>query len=372
MTDDIPEPDRLLGAPHPRETSSVLGHGEAEQVFLDAFSSGRMHHAWLITGPRGIGKATLAWRLARFLLIQPVEEEDGLFGAPPAPATLDIASDHPVARRVAALSEPRLHLLRRPYDPKTKKLKQDITVDATRKLKGFFGLSAADGGRRVVLVDAADELNANAANAILKLLEEPPDNAVLLLVAHQPSRLLPTIRSRCRTLRLRPLNAAGLSDALAQAGAEPVEGPSAPGLAALAEGSVGAAWALIEHEGLAFYGGLLQLLTRAPGIDRPEAIALAATSGDLFEERLHLIETFLARLARTGVHGPPDPEAAPGEAALLARLAPNPAAARRWAALLQDQSNRARHGRAVNLDPSALLLDTLLAIDRAAHSPVPA
>ncbi len=371
MSDDIPEPDRLSGAPHPREAPVLFGHADAEAAFLEAFNSGRMHHAWLLTGPRGVGKATFAWRLARFLLSQPANTSDGLFGAPEPPTHLDVDPEHPVARRLAALSEPRFHLLRRPYDPKTKKLKQDITVDATRKLKGFFGLSAADGGRRVVLVDAADELNQNSANAILKLLEEPPEDATLLLVTHQPARLLPTIRSRCRTLRLRPLSGADLTSALAQAGAEAVEGPTAPGLATLADGSVGAAWTLIEQDGLAFYGALVQLLARAPGIDRPAALALAQTTADLFESRLALIDVFLSRLARAGVQGPPATEAAPGEAALLARLAPDVAAARRWATLQQTQGDRARQGAAVNLDPSALLLDTLLAIDATANSPAP-
>ncbi|MEM9247804.1 MAG: DNA polymerase III subunit delta' [Pseudomonadota bacterium] len=370
MTDDVPEPDCLHGAPHPRETGEVYGHGAAEQRVLEAFASGRMHHAWLLTGPRGIGKATLAWRIARFLLAQPLmAEEGGLFGTPAPPNTLDIAPDHPVARRLAALSEPRFHLLRRPYDAKTKKLKQEITIDAARALKSFFGLSAADGGRRVVLVDAADELNPNAANAILKLLEEPPANATLLLVAHQPARLLPTIRSRCRTLPLLPLRAEDLARALAQAGAAAVEGPTAPGLSVLAEGSVGAAWTLIEEEGLAFYAALVQLLSRAPEIDRPAALALAQTPADRFESRLALIEVLLSRLARAGVLGPPQSEAVPGEAALLARLAPDARAARRWAALQEAQSARARHGAAVNLDPSALLLDTLLSIDAAAKAP---
>lgn len=176
MTDpDIPEPDKVEGAPHPRETAQIHGQGAAERAFLDVYNSGRLHHGWLLTGPRGVGKATLAWRIARFLLATPQESGGGLFGdAPAAPETLDIAPDHPVARRLLAGSEGRLFLLRRGLDDKTKQLKTVITVEEVRKLKSFLSLSAADGGRRVVIVDPADELNTSAANALLKLLEEPP------------------------------------------------------------------------------------------------------------------------------------------------------------------------------------------------------
>ena len=112
MNDDIPEPDRTEGAPHPRATAHLIGHAEAEAAFLAAYNHGRLHHGWLITGPRGVGKATLAWRLARFLLATP--ENDGGMFAPPPPESLDIPASHPVARRMLALSEPRLFLLRRP------------------------------------------------------------------------------------------------------------------------------------------------------------------------------------------------------------------------------------------------------------------
>ena len=153
---DIPEPDCLDGAPHPRHTGQVFGHQAAEAVFLDAFNADRLHHAWLISGPKGIGKATLAWRLARFLLATP--EDDGGFFVAPKPETLDIPVTDPVAHRLLALSEPRLFLLRRPYDEKTERLRGDITVDETRILRNFLSLSAADGGRRVVIIDSADEI----------------------------------------------------------------------------------------------------------------------------------------------------------------------------------------------------------------------
>ncbi|MEX5726913.1 DNA polymerase-3 subunit delta' [Rhodovulum iodosum] len=373
MTDDVPEPDRVAGAPHPRETPRLIGQAAAEAAFLDAYSTGRMHHGWLITGPRGVGKATLAWSIARFLLTQPAEAEagPGLFGdAPPAPDRLAIDPEHPVARRMAALSEPGLFLLRRAVDDKARppRLKSVITVDEVRRLKGFFSLSATEGGRRVVIVDAADEMNPNAANALLKLLEEPPARSTLLLVSHQPSRLLPTIRSRCRELRLATLGPDEMAEALALAGQ--ATGDTAA-LAALSGGSVGEAIRLINLDGLKLYADLVALLAGQPRLDRPAAIRLAeSVAGRGAEARfdllVRLIELFLARVARAGVAGPPEAEAAPGEAALLARLAPHPSAARAWAEAAQHLAQRARQGRAVNLDPAALILDTVLRMEETA------
>ncbi|MGY9049652.1 MAG: DNA polymerase III subunit delta', partial [Rhodobacterales bacterium] len=153
------EPDRVEGAPHPRETRDLIGQGAAERAFLSAFAAERLHHGWLITGPRGLGKATLAWRIARFLLATPDPDGDGgMFGAPPPPETLAIAPDHPVMRRTMALSESGLKLLRRAWDDKAKRLKTQLTVEEVRELKTFFSLSSTDGGRRVVIVDSADEM----------------------------------------------------------------------------------------------------------------------------------------------------------------------------------------------------------------------
>jgi DNA polymerase-3 subunit delta' len=369
--DTLPEPDRVEGAPHPRDTLVLYGQEAAEAAFLEAFAGARLHHGWLITGPRGVGKATLAWRIARFLLATPAPDPGGgLFGdAPPAPGTLDIAADHLIARRLHAGSEPRLFHLRRGPNDKGDRLSADIRVEEVRRLKSFLHLSAADGGRRAVIVDAADELNPAAANALLKLLEEPPDDTVLLLVSHQPSGLLPTIRSRCRELRLSPLGPADLARALAGAGVS-IDSPDA--LAALAGGSAGAAIRLVNLDGLATYAAIVKLFSTLPRLDRPAAIALADAAGQRgagearFDLMLTLMDLLLARLARTGISGPPAPEAAPGEAALFNRLSPGPAAARAWADLHQTLGARARHGRAVNLDPAALLLDMILRIDQTA------
>ena len=365
---DIPEADRLEDAPHPRATTRLIGQDAAQSAFLTSFNAGRLHHGWLISGPRGVGKATLAWIIARFLLATP-EDGGGMF-APPKPQTLDIPDSHPISRRLAALSEPRLFLLRRAYDEKKAKMPDIISVDEVRKMKSFFALSAADGGRRVAIIDAVDEMNPSAANALLKLLEEPPKAVTLLLISHQPARLLPTIRSRCRELRLGALTPEDLSEALTLAGGSVAASESAA-LAELAGGSVGAAFRMTNLEGLALYARLVGLMDTLPQLDRPRALSFAEAGAARgaeaqFDLIVTLLDLFLARLARAGTLGVLPPEAAPHEASLIARLAPNPGAARIWADLAQHLGLRARRGRAVNLDPAALLMDMLLKIDETA------
>ena len=338
--DDPPEADRAGDAPHPRLTPRLIGQAAAERAVLEAWRGGRMPHGWLLAGPRGVGKATLAWRMARFLLADPPAEA----------MTLDPDPGHPALPRIRALSEPGLLLLRREWDAKGKRMPTQIGVDAVRRLGGFFALSAQ--GRRVVIVDAADEMSPSAANAILKVLEEPPAGATLILVAHRPGALLPTIRSRCRMLRLAPLDDAAVAEAVAQAGGD-------PSAVRLAGGAPGAALALARH-GAEVHAALLGLLARAP-MDRARARALAdACAGRAGAERLDATLAAIARLlhdlARAGVLGPP--EGTP-DAAALARLAPDAAAAREWAALAPALAARAAHARAVNIDGAAIVWDAI-------------
>lgn len=348
---DIPEPDRVPGAPHPRHATRVIGQDAAAAAFLQAAQGDRLHHAWLLTGPRGVGKATLAWAIARWLLA-----ENGR-------ADLAVDPDTPEARRIAALSEPRLALIRRPWDDKTSRLRAEITVDEIRKLLSFFHLSAAEGGRRVAIIDAADEMNIPAANALLKVLEEPPSDALILLIAHQPARLLPTIRSRCRTLRLSPLPPRQMSAILSDMGLN----EDAEALSALSDGSVGEALRLAGQGGLDRYQDLVDLFATLPRLDRlaaskfaDGAAGRAGADGDSFDLTITVLDRFVTRLARAGLMGAPLPQAARGEGALMARLSPDDHAARIWAEAQARLSARARTGRAVNLDPAALVMDMVL------------
>ena len=204
---DVPfEPELIEGIPAPKIQRLLFGHGDIERSFLDAYRSGRMHHAWLLTGRRGIGKATFAFRAAKFLLAN---------GDPSLPAvqsaeTLELSDDNPTERKVLSGGHGQLLHMTRDWDFDRKRFKQDLTVDVIRKTTRFFGSTASEGGWRIAIVDAADDMNASSANALLKILEEPPQRSIFFVLAHVPGRLLPTIRSRCRVLPFRPLSEADL------------------------------------------------------------------------------------------------------------------------------------------------------------------
>ena len=199
--DAPPESDAFPGAPHPRFTTRLVGHAAAEAAMLAAYREGRLAHAWLIGGREGIGKATLAWRFARFVLAN----SDPTTAAARNARDLSVAPDHPAARQLAALSHPDFALARREWNAKSKGFYSEIRVEDVRAALSMFHMSAAFGGWRVAIVDCADEFNPAGANALLKMIEEPPPRALILVVAHQPGRLLPTIRSRCRKLLLERL-----------------------------------------------------------------------------------------------------------------------------------------------------------------------
>jgi DNA polymerase III subunit delta' len=266
--------ERESASPHPRETSRLFGHREAEMALLSAYRSGRIPHAWLIGGPQGIGKATLAYRMARFVLSH---------GQPLAPhvqraESLAIDPNDAVARQVAAASHGGLLTLERTANDRGV-IRTVITVDETRETITFFGSTAAAEGWRVCIVDTVDELNPNAANALLKILEEPPQRSLFLLVSHAPARVLPTIQSRCRKLRLRPLAS---DEVIAAAAASAARDPNDPALreaAQAAEGSVARALTLLGGDALKLQQRTAALLATLPGVDPRELHTLGDSLG---------------------------------------------------------------------------------------------
>ena len=291
----------------PRTTYGLIGHEEAEATLLRAIASGRMPHAWLIAGPRGVGKATLAFRLARFLLAHGADVD----AAAPL-QSLAVDPETTAARRIAAGSHPGLLAIERPFLNDKNTETQDLNIHQARRVGPFLHKTAADGDWRVVIVDEADALNVNSANAVLKIIEEPPDRTLVMLLAERPGALLPTIRSRCRRLTLNPLSEDGLADTLRAD--DPRLGPAdAIALARLSDGCLGRALRLKAAGGLDLQAGVDGVFADLPGLDLSAVHGLAdAVAAKGAEERFDLlrgiVETRLADAARAaalqgGRHG---------------------------------------------------------------------
>jgi DNA polymerase-3 subunit delta' len=305
---NLEEGDRLAGVPHPRETNRLVGHAEAEAAILSSWVGGRLPHAILLGGPAGIGKATLAYRIARFVLANPTGASSQVREG------LDVAPDHPASRQVRALSHPDLLVLRRVASEERKRLPTVIPVDEIRRTIPFFGSTAALGGYRVAIVDSAEELNKEGANALLKVLEEPPARSLILIVSHAPGRLLATIRSRCRRLMLRPLSADDVVRAVESLADEIPDLPRdrIKEAAQASGGSVRHALELLLGEGLEVRNLTAALLARLPAVDGEQLHALGdRIQRDGLSIFAETVEDWLAAAA-TGAKTPP---------ARLARLA---------------------------------------------------
>lgn len=345
----------------PRDTTDLYGQTIAEAALLEAWRSGRLHHAWLMTGPPGIGKATLAYRFARFLLSRE-PAGDALF-APEPEQDLFVAPDHPVARRISAGSHPDLMSVEREIDAKRGKVKSAIGVDQVRSIAEFMHLTAGEGGWRIVLLDPVDDLNTNAANALLKVLEEPPRRALLLLVSHAPGRLLPTIRSRCRTLALDRLGESDLGR-LIERFRPGLVGEERRALIELAEGSAGRALDLAEGGHLQVYGEMVGLLSRPADIVALHAFAdkLARPTGEkLYTGFQELWGWWLSRVIRCAARGTLVPEIVPGEAEAGRRLVER-LDLDRLAQVWEKTTSLMARGDAINLDRKQMILNAFLAL----------
>jgi len=363
--------DAEAAIPEPRANPDLLRYEQAERALREGFDSGRLAHAWLIAGPPGIGKATLAFRFARFVLAGGGADSGGLFGdALPEPAgNLHVDPDDPVFRRVASGGHPDLLTIERSVNPKRNRLRSEIIVDDVRRIGHFFAHAPAEGGWRVVVVDTAEEMNRHAANAVLKVLEEPPSRALLLLVSHAPGRLLPTIRSRCRLLTV-PRLESGVVEALIGRYRPDVSGTDRACLANLADGSIGRAITLANHGGLALHGELMDLLREIPGADVEALHKFADRFGraggenafSVFED---LLRRWLQRLirCRAGV-APADGTIEDDEAALIARLAPA-AGLDRWLEVWEKTTGLLGRVDGANLDRKQVFLNVFLDFERA-------
>lgn len=351
-----PEYDAIDGLPLPSQQLRLFGHAAAERELLDAYRSARMHHAWILGGPKGIGKATLAFRFARFVLANPDRAAPQLSLA----ADLSVGADEPAAHKIAAGAHGDVLHLRIPWDDKRKRFKTQLTIDEVRRTVSFFGSTSSEGGWRVCIVDAADDMNTNAANALLKILEEPPKQCVFLVLAHQPGRLLPTIRSRCRTLQLKPLAEETMLQGLAGLGlADRFSGEDLRRATELADGSLRRAVELLSGGGIDIAQALHELLDRLPGLDiravhKFADMVSARGADDAYRIFLDLLRDWLDSQVRLGA---------------AARNAP--ARLVRWAEVWEKTNQAASLADALNLDRKQVVLGAFGALAKAARDGAP-
>lgn len=352
------EPDRLAPFSTPRDVDRVFGHDEAVAEFESAWRSGRMHHAWLLVGPEGVGKATLAYRFARTVLADAETGED----------VREVQAGHSVFRKVAALSHPNLLLIRRSWVEKSKRYSQWIGVDEVRRLRAFLGNTAGQRGWRVVIVDRADELNQNAANALLKALEEPPPRTLFLLISSAEGRLPITIRSRVRTLRVAGLGRADLERAVGAAlerDQQEADGPILKLALALSQGSVRRALELVSGEGIGLYEDILSTFAGLPELDGArlhKQVGRLAGVGDAerLELYLALLLGVIERLVRYGAMG----EGIGDQERKLANRLVSKANLAEWAKAWEALSEARAEAFALNLDRSLLVLDSWFRLQR--------
>ena len=402
--EEIYEPDRHPFALHPRWTTNLLGQEAAEAKFLTAVRGGRTLHAWLVTGPKGVGKATLTWKIAQFLMVRSHHLHDGV--ADPNPQSLAFDPKHVAAHRVRKLSELSLSLVRRSMGSSRKTLGTFISIDDIRNLGRQFSLCPPAGHPLIAIIDSADEMNIHAANSLLKLLEEPPENAFMFLISHSPDKLLPTIRSRCGFLRCQSLNIANLNDAVYAAllASELESYELASGkhtdetkkrqignaiaknlhrhknaIVELAGGSVGAAIELLAEDGrgIIAYSRIVDIFQRAPKLPKHEFYKVAAECDKLstaskshgspettYASNVNSILQLLSRLAMRAA-GVKLGAAVKGEEDCFMRLC-KPRTAEVWSRLNTEIAGKYQHAKLVSLNPTSVVLDMFFQIGRVA------
>ena len=341
IEEERPPHDALEGIPLPRETTALVGHHAAEQALLEAYRSGRMHHGWILAGERGIGKATLAFRLARFLFAHPDPASPEVAGA----RDLFVPPDHPASRRLALGAHGNLLHLQREWNEDRKRYRTELQVHAVRRIIPFLGTTASEGGWRVVIVDPADDMNPNAANAILKNLEEPPQRTLFLLIVKSRGALLPTIRSRTRTLNLDPLSIAEMEEVVNAISPEGVAAKDASVAAALAAGSPRRFIELTRQNGVELYRLMREAIEASDrqAQFRLSGLASGSSSGQQFME---LFEAYLSRRVKRQ----PEPVSGrnPPDLPLVT-----------WAELWEKATFSGREVEEYNLDRRQFVLDLL-------------
>ena len=361
--------DKIAGAPHPMLANEIIGHSSPKLCFLSSFANNRLPQCWLLAGDRGIGKASFAWLIAKFLLTtkyQPADLKIDLNEAninsifkPKSGSTLN---------RIISGSEQRLYIVRREYNEKRKTFFKNISINDVRKLQSYCSLSIADGGKRVIIIDAADDLNKSSSNALLKLLEEPPKNTIFLLISHQPNHLLPTLKSRCQKLSFSNLDQTDLGAVLTAIGCK-IDPSDEVSLSILSKGSAGAACRLINSNCINLYRDILNLASSLPNLNINKILKLnqnyfAKAKPSEFEMFAEMMQHFFSRLCKTGVMQKPLlPSVTDNEAKIMKSLCPNLKSARLWSEAANISLSKLNKGYLLNIDIESLILDTFIYLE---------
>ena len=361
--------DKIAGAPHPMLANEIIGHSSQKLSFLSSFASNRLPQCWLLAGDMGIGKASFAWLIAKFLLTtkyQPVDLKIDLNETninsilePQNGSTLN---------RIISGSEQRVYIVRRGYNEKRKAFFKNISIEDVRKLQSYCSLSIADGGKRIIIIDTADDLNKSSSNALLKLLEEPPKNTIFLLISHQPNLLLPTVKSRCQKLSFSNLNQTDLGAVLTAIGCK-IEPSDEVLLSILSKGSAGAACRLINSNCINLYRDILNLASSLPNLNTNKILQLsqnyfAKSKPSEFEMFLEMMQHFFSRLCKTGVMQKSVlPSVTDNEAKIMKSLCPNLKSARLWSEAANISLAKLNKGYLLNIDIESLILEAFIYLE---------
>lgn len=361
--------DKISGAPHPMLANEIIGHSSQKLSFLSSFASNRLPQCWLLAGDMGIGKASFAWLIAKFLLTTKYQ---------PADLKIDLTETNinsilepqsgSTLNRIISGSEQRVYIVRRGYNEKRKAFFKNISIEDVRKLQSYCSLSIADGGKRIIIIDTADDLNKSSSNALLKLLEEPPKNTIFLLISHQPNLLLPTIKSRCQKLSFSNLDQTDLGAVLTAIGCK-IEPSDEVSLSVLSKGSAGAACRLINSNCINLYRDILNIASSLPNLNTNKILQLsqnyfAKAKPSEFEIFIEMMQHFFSRLCKTGVMQKPVlPSVTDNEAKIMKSLCPNLRSARLWSEAANISIAKLNKGYLLNIDIESLILDTFIYLE---------
>ena len=362
--------DKIVGVPHPKLAKKLIGHNIQKLYFLNSFISKRLPQCWLLAGDKGVGKATFAWLIAKFLLTTNQEPDDIKIDLNGSNIDSILApQDGGTLTRIESGSEQRIYVVKKGYSETRRAFFKNISMDDIRNLQSYCSLSIADGGWRVIIIDTADDLNTNSCNALLKLLEEPPKNTLFLLISHQPNLLLPTLQSRCQKLLFAALAQNDFKAVLTTIGCEiaPAEEVS---LSILSNGSAGVACRLINSNCLNLYRDILNLASSLPNLNTKKAMQLsqnyfAKAKANEFESFIEMMQQFFSRLCKTGaMQRPLSPSVTNEEAKIMTNLCPSLISAHLWSEAAEITLAKLHKGYLLNIDVESLIIDTFIYLEK--------